>query len=149
MSKKWVIPLLLLLPFVPVLIWGFYLPEPAYAALLSAQQAASWQWPFAEAGAGNQALSTPFFPIGVGLLSRLGFEPAPVATLLGALGWGTAAVLMWSLGREINYNRGTSVAAALFCLNPWIIVTLGQATGWIIALIWLIANLHFYCGTAV
>ena len=140
MTKKWVIPLLLLLPFVPLLFWGFYLTEPAYASLQSVQRITTWQELFADTGTAYQALSTPLFSIGVGLLSRLGFEPAPVAALLGALGWGVSAVLMCWIGRAINYSRGAFVAGVLFCLNPWIIATLGQATGWIIALIWLIAN---------
>lgn len=140
MAKKWIVPLLLLLPFLPVLRWGLYLPEAAYASLNSVGQAQTWQGLFAGIGTGYEVLSTPLFPIGVGLLSRLGFEPAPTAALLGTLGWGIAAALMWWFGRKLNYVAGSLAAAALFCLNPWIATTLGQATGWIVALAWLIAN---------
>ncbi len=140
MVKKWVIPLLLALPFVPLLLWGLYLPEAAYASLGNVLRVSGWQTLFTDSWAGYEVLSTPLFPIAVGILARLGIEPALAAALLGTLGWGTAALLMWWISRSIGNARGALTTAVLFGLNPWIIATLGQATGWIIALVWLLLN---------
>ncbi len=106
MTKKWLVPLLLILPYAPLLFWGANLADAAYAALAP--------------------------------LARLGVEAAAAAALLGTLGWGTAALLIWSLGRHLGRGQGAFVAALLFCFNPWIVETLGQATGWAVALIWLL-----------
>ncbi|MFN2143053.1 MAG: hypothetical protein ACK2U5_21385 [Candidatus Promineifilaceae bacterium] len=140
MTKKWFVPLLLALPFIPILFWGAHLTDAAYASLRSAQHAATWQGLVAGFGSGYNIPATPLFPIGVGLLSHLGLEPARAAALLGTLGWGVAAAMMYWFGRKLNVVYGSLVAAALYCLNPWIVTTLGEATGWIMALIWLLAN---------
>ena len=140
MSKKWIIPLLLALPFLPVLLWGFHLPEPSYAALSAARRAADSTGSLADFSTAFDELTTPLFPLGVAFLARLGLPPGPVAILLGTLGWGVAAWLIQRCGARLGYPKGSTVAAVLFALNPWIIPSLGEATGWIIALAWLIAN---------
>ena len=86
MAKKWIAPLLLALPFLPVLIWGFYLPDEAYAPLRALQQAEAWPAFPAELGARYEVFSTQLFPTGVQLLAGLGLEPARSAALLGTVG---------------------------------------------------------------
>ena len=140
MAKKWFVPLLLALPFIPVLFWGANLADAAYASLRPAQHAATLQGLLAGFGSGYDVPATPLFPIGVGLLSHLGLEPAWAAALMGTLGWGVAAAMIYWLGRRLNYVHGSFVAAVLYCFNPWIVSMLGEATGWIMALIWLLAN---------
>ena len=94
MTKKWGIPFLQLLPFLPLLLWGFHLPDAAYASLRFPGQAAAWPDLLVNSGSGYQAFSTSLVPIAVGLLARLGLETAAAAALLSTLGWGTSAVLM-------------------------------------------------------
>ncbi len=141
MDKRWVIPLLLVLPVILILFWGFHLTEAAYGALRSAQFAVRDLGLFSNVDAGLKTLVTPLYPLAIILLSRLGLEAIFLASLISALGWGVAAVLMLWLGWKLDFYLGGLVAAVLFTFNPWIITSLGQETGWTIAALWLLANL--------
>jgi hypothetical protein len=140
MTRKWTIVLLVLLPFGPVALWGLHLPDAAYSSLQVAQQAVNQAGLFPLGIVDFQPLSTPLFPIGVAFLAQFGVEPSLVAVLLSTLGWGVAALLIWWCGRRLDRAQGALVAAVLYSFNPWVVTTLGQATGWIIALFWLLLN---------
>ncbi|MFN2135718.1 MAG: hypothetical protein ACK2UK_07185 [Candidatus Promineifilaceae bacterium] len=140
MTRKWYLLLLLLLPFIPVALWGSNLSEGAYASLRVAHEAMNETGLLPFGIVDFQPLSTPLFPLAIAFGAQFGAEASRVALFLGTLGWGVAALLIWWGGRRLGTDYGGLAAAILYGFNPWIVNTLGEATGWIIALVWLLAN---------
>lgn len=125
--------LALLLPL--LLTGGERLAAAAYGDLRLAQNLIAGRGSFFDAGAGGLVPDWPA-PLPwllLALLGRAGAPPAPIAWLLGAVGWSMAGVSLHLLYRQRPFAGW--LAPLLLILYPLGDLTAGTAVGW--ALAWL------------
>lgn len=129
MSRKWLLPLLFAAPLLLTLLWGAPLAAPALSLAAQARALA--------AGTLTAPLAAPLYTAVLALLIRLGLNPLDAALLLGALGWGCAALALAQAGRVLGWPWAGLAAGALLAFSPAVVTSAGRPFGWISAAFWL------------
>ena len=129
--------LIILMPLFMMYSWGIHFDDDVYFLL---QRARALVGGIGLVAAVN-GLSSLLFSFAVGIVARLGAEPARVAAVLSALGWSATAFAFLAIGKGIDRLPGTVISALLICFNPAIIATLGGPVSWIVALSWWVIAL--------
>ncbi len=87
------------------------------------------------------SLISTLWAVILGLMVRLGVNPAWAALLISAAGWTAASFTFLAIGQRVNRPEGAMLAALLLSFSPAIISTLGSPASWIIAFGWLTITL--------
>ncbi|MBN1488066.1 MAG: hypothetical protein JW981_10520 [Anaerolineae bacterium] len=124
-----------LLPLGIALLWGPYLEAQAYVSLGYARSlvdAHSWLNPV-----DSQALlRAPLFMLALVVSGILGHSLPQAALILGALGWGCAALVAFILLDWHKHPLAGGVMAILLAASPFLVSTLGLETSWVS--VWLL-----------
>jgi hypothetical protein len=128
---------LLIAPLAIGLVWGTYLDDSAYVPFRYARNLATERGLTHNLGAeGRTLLRTPLYALALSLPAGLGI-PLPQAGLaLSALGWGTAAIAIYTASRAMRRPVAAVVSAALVAFSPAIVSTLGTGVPWAVAWAW-------------
>ena len=124
----------LVLLFVPLLVTsavGTFAHDDAYITFAYAQNLVAGReltYGLAVAGAASP-LRTPLYVLVLTLLAKLGIPLLQAGTVLSALGWGTSALALDSVGQAIERPTAALVSAVLIAFNPVVVSTSGTETG--------------------
>ena len=70
-------------------------------------------------------------------------EQTSFALVVSAIGWSVIGIAFLMIGRAVKRPFAAAISALLISFNPFIIITLGSETSWVLASIWLVMAFGF------
>jgi hypothetical protein len=129
---------LLAVPLAIGLVWGVYLDDSAYVTFRHARNLAAGRELIHTSGATGQSLPrSPLNALLLWPLAELGIPLPQAALVLSTLGWGSAALALYSLGRALRRPVAGVMSAVLVAFSPVVTSALGTEVSWAVALGWI------------
>lgn len=139
-SKTIFVLLLLTVPLAIGLAWGLVTDDSAYVTLRCAHNLAVGRGPMYDPPLSNPPAS-PLYALVLWLPATLGIPLPQFSLVVSTLGWGAAALAIYSLCQTARRPAAAVVSAVLVAFSPAFIPPLGTEIPWSVALAWIAVTL--------
>jgi hypothetical protein len=128
--------LLLTVPLAIGLAWGTVTDDSAYVTFRCAHNLAAGRGLSYDPPLSNPPKS-PLYVLVLWLPATLGIPLPQLSLVVSVLGWGTAALAIYSLCQTMHRSTAAITSAVLMALSPALIPALGTEIPWVVALAWI------------